>query len=49
MRDARNPWFAGDAMTSLSVDAHTFATREIFTRMGRVRSTDGVVKGLQEG
>ncbi|CAN7564081.1 isochorismatase family protein [Caballeronia sp. LjRoot31] len=41
--------FAEDAMTSLTADAHTFVTREIFTRMGRVRSTDEVVTGLQEG
>ena len=41
--------FAEDAMTSLTADAHTFVTREIFTRMGRVRSTDEVVKGLQQG
>jgi nicotinamidase-related amidase len=41
--------FAEDAMTSLNADAHTFVAKEIFPRMGRVRSTDELMKALQEG
>jgi nicotinamidase-related amidase len=41
--------FAEDAMTSLTADAHTFAAKEIFPRMGRVRSTDELMEALQEG
>lgn len=40
--------FAEDAMTSLTADAHTFVVKEIFPRMGRVRSTDELMKALQE-
>jgi hypothetical protein len=36
-------------MTQLTLDAYTFVTREIGTRMERVRSTDEVVMGLQRG
>ncbi len=35
-----------DAMTSLSADAHTFAVKTIFPRLGRVRSTDEVIEAL---
>jgi nicotinamidase-related amidase len=39
--------FAEDAMTSLNADAHTFVSKEIFPRMGRVRSTDELVEALR--
>jgi nicotinamidase-related amidase len=38
--------FAEDAMSSLSAEAHTFSVSQIFPRMGRVRSTEGILKGL---
>ena len=40
--------FAEDAMTSLSAEAHAFVIANIFPRMGRVRSTEEVVKALRE-
>jgi nicotinamidase-related amidase len=39
--------FAEDAMSSLKADAHNFAVKNIFPRMGRVRSTDEIMKSLQ--
>jgi nicotinamidase-related amidase len=38
--------FAEDAMSSLSAEAHGFATKNIFPRMGRVRSTEQVLAAL---
>ena len=35
-----------DAMTSLSAEAHTFAVKTIFPRLGRVRSTADVLAAL---
>jgi isochorismate hydrolase len=39
--------FVEDAMTSLSVEAHEFAVKTIFPRMGRVRTTEQVLEALQ--
>jgi nicotinamidase-related amidase len=39
--------FAEDAMSSLSEEAHNFAIKNIFPRMGRVRSTDEILKSCQ--
>ncbi|WP_263351147.1 isochorismatase family protein [Acidicapsa acidisoli] len=36
--------FVEDAMTTLSAEAHKFATEVIFPRMGRVRTTDVVLE-----
>jgi isochorismate hydrolase len=41
--------FAEDAMTSLEAEAHHFACRHIFRRMGRVRSTRALIDMLQAG
>ncbi|HYW36214.1 MAG TPA: hydrolase [Balneolaceae bacterium] len=38
--------FAEDAMTDMSDEAHQFAVENILKRMGRVRSTDEVIKAL---
>jgi nicotinamidase-related amidase len=38
--------FAEDAMSSLSAEAHGFAVKNIFPRMGRVRSTEQVLAAL---
>jgi nicotinamidase-related amidase len=38
--------FAEDAMSSMSAEAHEFAVKSIFTRMGRVRSTEQVLAAL---
>ncbi|TKC81700.1 hydrolase [Trinickia terrae] len=38
--------FVEDAMTSISEDAHRFATQHIFPRMGYVRSTSDVLAAL---
>lgn len=38
-----------DAMTSMDADAHHFACRNIFPKMGRVRSTRAVIDLLQAG
>jgi nicotinamidase-related amidase len=38
--------FAEDAMSSLSAEAHGFAVKNIFPRMGRVRLTEQVVAAL---
>jgi len=38
--------FAEDAMSSLSADAHRFAVSVIFPRMGRVRSTEEILRAL---
>ena len=35
--------FAENAMSTLSAEAHTFATQNIFPRMGRVRSTEQIL------
>jgi nicotinamidase-related amidase len=40
--------FAEDAMSALDADAHTFAIRNIFPRLGRVRSTADVLAVLGE-
>lgn len=39
--------FAEDAMTSLSPEAHQFATQAIFPRMGRVRTTAQILEALK--
>jgi nicotinamidase-related amidase len=39
--------FPEDAMSSLSEEAHNFAIKNIFPRMGRVRSTEEIVKSLR--
>ena len=38
--------FAEDAMSSVSADAHRFATQTIFPRIGRVRDTDQIIAAL---
>jgi nicotinamidase-related amidase len=38
--------FAEDAMSSLSAEAHGFVVKNIFPRMGRVRSTEQVLAAL---
>lgn len=38
--------FAEDAMSSLSAEAHGFAVKNIFPRMGRVRSTGEILAAL---
>jgi nicotinamidase-related amidase len=51
---ARDAWergyelvFAEDAMAAMAAEAHQFAVANIFPRLGRVRSTDEVLKALQ--
>ena len=39
--------FVEDAMSSISAEAHKFATEVIFPRMGRVRTTDTVLESLE--
>ncbi len=39
--------FAEDAMTSISDEAHRFATTQIFPRMGRVRSSKEIAEGAK--
>jgi nicotinamidase-related amidase len=39
--------FAEDAMTSNSAEAHEFAVKNIFPRIGNVRSTDEVLSALK--
>jgi nicotinamidase-related amidase len=39
--------FVEDAMSSIHSDAHRFATETIFPRMGRVRTTQDVLKAAQ--
>lgn len=39
--------FVEDAMAGLSAEAHSFAISTIFPRIGRVRSTEQVMKALQ--
>jgi nicotinamidase-related amidase len=39
--------FVEDAMTTLSAEAHKFATEAIFPRMGRVRTTEAVLESLE--
>lgn len=39
--------FAEDAMTSLSAEWHEFSVKNIFPRMGRVRSTEQVIAALK--
>ncbi|QOY95084.1 isochorismatase family protein [Massilia sp. UMI-21] len=41
--------FAEDAMTSMDAEAHHFACKNIFPRMGRVRSTRALIDLLQAG
>jgi nicotinamidase-related amidase len=41
--------FAEDAMSGMEAEAHHFACREIFPRMGRVRSTRTLIDMLQAG
>jgi nicotinamidase-related amidase len=50
---ARDAWernyeivFAEDAMSSFDTEAHTFAIKKIFPRLGRVRSTADVLSQL---
>jgi nicotinamidase-related amidase len=38
--------FAEDAMTSLSAEMHDFSVKKLFPIMGRVRSSDEIVKAL---
>jgi nicotinamidase-related amidase len=52
---ARDAWernyeivFAEDAMSSFDADAHTFAIKRIFPRLGRVRSTAEVLLELKD-
>jgi nicotinamidase-related amidase len=40
--------FAEDAMTSNSAEAHEFAIKNIFTRIGNVRSTEEVLSALAQ-
>jgi nicotinamidase-related amidase len=40
--------FAEDAMSSVSAEAHGFATQNIFPRMGRVRSVEEILKVLAQ-
>jgi nicotinamidase-related amidase len=40
--------FAEDAMSSLAAEAHEFAIKTIFPRMGRVRSTEEILKALAQ-
>lgn len=44
-----NVLFAEDAMTSWTEDLHWFAVRNIFPRLGRVRSTAEILGGLRAG
>jgi len=51
---ARDAWergyelvFAEDAMAAMAVDMHQFAVTSIFPRLGRVRSTEDVLKALK--
>jgi len=51
---ARDAWernyaliFAEDAMAAMSADAHAFAVGNIFPRLGRIRSTDIILKALE--
>ncbi|HWJ94835.1 MAG TPA: isochorismatase family protein [Telluria sp.] len=39
--------FAEDAMSSMSAEAHEFATRNVFRAMGRVRSTAHLLEALR--
>jgi nicotinamidase-related amidase len=39
--------FAEDAMSSMSAEAHAFATRNMFRAMGRVRSTAHLLQALR--
>jgi nicotinamidase-related amidase len=41
--------FAEDAMSGIEAEAHHFACRSIFPRMGRVRSTRSLIDMLQAG
>ncbi|OON59696.1 isochorismatase [Massilia sp. KIM] len=41
--------FAEDAMSSMEAEAHHFACRQVFPRMGRVRSTRTLIDMLQAG
>lgn len=41
--------FVEDAMTSLAAEPHHFANRELFPRMGRVRSTEALVAAIAAG
>ncbi|HXD01092.1 MAG TPA: isochorismatase family protein, partial [Verrucomicrobiae bacterium] len=40
--------FAEDAMTSVSAEAHEFVVKNIFPRLGQVRSTNDVLSALAE-
>jgi len=39
--------FAEDAMASISTKAHNFTVKNLFPRIGRVRSAEQIAKGLQ--
>lgn len=41
--------FAEDAMSSMEAEAHHFACKHIFPKMGRVRSTRAIIDMLQAG
>lgn len=41
--------FVEDAMSSMAADAHTFACKDIFPVMGKVRSTRHMIDALQAG
>ncbi|MGJ7525983.1 isochorismatase family protein [Variovorax sp. GB1P17] len=38
--------FVEDAMSSLAAELHNFANKELFPRMGRVRSTDALIAAI---
>jgi isochorismate hydrolase len=38
--------FAEDAMSSMSAEMHNFSVKNLFPRMGRVRSTEQIVSSL---
>jgi nicotinamidase-related amidase len=51
---ARDAWersyeliFAEDAMAGMSAEAHQFAVSNIFPRLGRIRSTEEILKAVQ--
>ncbi|HEX5284669.1 MAG TPA: isochorismatase family protein [Bryocella sp.] len=41
--------FAEDAMTSMTAEMHEFSVKNIFPRMGRVRSTEQIITALKAG
>lgn len=41
--------FAEDAMSSFSAEGHKFSCQDVFTMMGRVRSTEHILRALRAG